>query len=213
PVGERRPGGRQKRTNAENGVVAGGEREQRPRLTRCITQPAEELVARGAPLRIDRRTDEHHRPHAPRQAHGELGDDLTAHRVRHEGWALESGGVQPPGERSGKIRNAERGAGMLTAPVPGQVRCEHREGGGEQLREREHVRARDPVPVYEHNGRSLPTDARMDAEAEYFEPPALNRPTNTLSRLTRGGRPQGVRESRHHGRKSTSSGWSIIPTG
>jgi hypothetical protein len=79
PVGERRPGGRHERTNAGNGGVACGEREQRPRFPSCITQPREELVAGRAPLRIDRRTDEHHRPHAPRQTHREFGDDLAAH--------------------------------------------------------------------------------------------------------------------------------------
>jgi hypothetical protein len=101
PVDEGRSSGRQERTDADNGVVACGEREQRSRFPPCITQPAEELVARGPPFRIDRRTDEHHRPHAPRQAHGELRDDLTAHRVRQEGRALQAGRVQPPGERAG----------------------------------------------------------------------------------------------------------------
>ena len=62
---ERSPGAHRRRSP----VVACGQREQRPRFPRCITQPAEQLVARRAPLRIDRRTDEHHRPHAPRQSH------------------------------------------------------------------------------------------------------------------------------------------------
>ena len=101
PIDEGRSSGREERTDADNGVVACGEREQRSRFPPCITQPAQELVARGPPLRIDRRTDEHHRPHAPWQAHSELGDDLTAHRVRQEGRALKAGRVQAPGERAG----------------------------------------------------------------------------------------------------------------
>jgi hypothetical protein len=32
-----------------------------------------------APLRIDRRPDEHQRPDAARQVHGKLGDYLAAH--------------------------------------------------------------------------------------------------------------------------------------
>lgn len=133
-----------------------GERKQRPRFPPCITQPAEELVARGAALRIDRRTDEHHRPHAPRQAHGEFGEDLTAHRVRQKRRAPESGRVQPPGDRGGKIGNAQRGARPLTTPVAGQVRCEHGEGEGERLGEREHVVARDAVPRMSTTGGSSP---------------------------------------------------------
>ena len=70
------------------------------------------------------------------------------------------------GERGGEAGNAERRGRPLTAPVPGQVRCEHREGGGERLREREHVRARDAVPVQEHDGRSLPDHARMELSPE-----------------------------------------------
>jgi len=213
PVGEGRASGRQERTNADDGIVACGQREQRPRFPPCITQPAEELVARAAPLRIDRRTDEHHRPHAPRQAHGEFGDDLTAHRVCQERRALEAGRVQPPGKRGSKIRDAQWGARPLATPVARQVRYEHGEGGGERLREREHVAARDPVAVYEHDGRSFPSHARVDAEAGDFEPPALNRQTNTLSRLTLGSQPQRVRGSRHQARRSTRSGRSIIPTG
>jgi hypothetical protein len=84
---------------------------------RCITQPAEQLVARCTSLRIDRRTDEHPRPHASRQAHSEFGDDLTAHRVRDERRTTESGSVQPPGKCGGKTSNAERGARPLTRVV------------------------------------------------------------------------------------------------
>jgi len=64
-----------------------------------------------APLRIDRRADQHQWPDASGQMHGELGDDLAAHRVRHERRTLETGRVQTPGEGGGKIRHAERGAG------------------------------------------------------------------------------------------------------
>ena len=187
PISERRPSGRQKCAYAKTGVVACGERKQRPRFPRRITQPSEELVARSAPLRIDRRTDEDHRSHAPWQAHGELRDDLAAHRIRHERRAPNSGRVQPAGERDGKICDAERRGRPLTTPVPGQIRCEHREGGGERPCEREHVRARDPVPVYQHDGWALPAYVRVDAEAKYFEPPALDRRTNTQSRVPFGG--------------------------
>ena len=37
-VGHRRPQGRHERTNAGNGGVACGDREQRPRFPPCITQ-------------------------------------------------------------------------------------------------------------------------------------------------------------------------------
>ena len=89
--------------------------------------------------RIDGRADQHHRSHPLRQTHGELGDDLAAHRVRHERWTLEPGRVQPAGERGGELGNAERRARPLATPVPRQVGCEHGEGRGERLREREHV--------------------------------------------------------------------------
>jgi hypothetical protein len=125
PIGQRRSSRRQKCANADNGVVACGDREQRPRFPGYIAQPGEELAARGAPLRIDCRTAEHHRPDAPRLMHGQLGNDLTAHRIRHERRAPESGRVQPSGERNGKVCDAERRARPLTTPVPGQVRCKH----------------------------------------------------------------------------------------
>jgi hypothetical protein len=35
--------------------------------------------------------------------------------------------------------------------------------------------------MYEHDGRSFSSDAGVDAEARYFEPVGLNRPTNRLS--------------------------------
>ena len=53
-------------------------------------------MARAAPVGVDGRADEHHRSHPLRQMHGELGDDLTAHRVRDERWTPEPGRVQPP---------------------------------------------------------------------------------------------------------------------
>jgi len=53
----------------------------------------------------------------------------------------------------------------------------------------------------------------MDAEAEYVEPPALDRPASMLSPLTLVRWSQPVRGTRHHARGSTSSGDSIIPTG
>jgi hypothetical protein len=53
----------------------------------------------------------------------------------------------------------------------------------------------------------------MDAEAEYVEPPALDRPASMLSPLTLVRLSQPVRGTRHHARGSTSSGDSIIPTG
>jgi hypothetical protein len=170
-------------------------------------------VAGGAPLRIDRRPDEHQWSHAAGQVHGELGDDLAAHRVRHERWTLETGRVEASGERGGKIRDTEWGAGPLTTPIARQVRCEHGEGRRERLREREHVCARDPVPMHEHHGRPFSTHTRMDSEPKYFEPAALNRPVNTVSRPTVGRRPQRVRGSRHRVRGSTSFDSSIIPTG
>jgi hypothetical protein len=53
----------------------------------------------------------------------------------------------------------------------------------------------------------------MDAEAEYVEPPALDRPASMLSPLTLVRWSQPVRGTRHPARGSTSSGFSIIPTG
>ena len=144
-------------------------------------------MARSATLRIDSRADEHQRSNTFRPAHGELRDDLAAHRVRHERGTLEAGGVQPAREGGGEVGNAERRGRPLTAPVPGQVRCEYGEGRGERLREREHVRARDAVPVQEDDGRSLPDYARMDVQSGYVERPALDfHRVNETSR----GRPQ-----------------------
>ena len=131
PVRECRAGRRQERTDAESGVVACGAREQGRRLPRCSAEPRKDLVPRTAPLRIDRRTDEHDRADAFRPAHGELRDDLTAHRVRHERRTPKPGGIQARRECGRKICDAERAGWLLTAPESGQVRHEDGEGRDE----------------------------------------------------------------------------------
>src|SRR5439155_25277879 len=113
-------------------VVAGGEPEQRSRFPCRIAQTAEKLVTGSAALRVNRWTDQYERPHPAREAHGELGDDLAAHRVRHERGALEPGCVQPPGERGCEVRDAKWARRPLAAPVPGEVRREHGNEGCER---------------------------------------------------------------------------------
>ena len=150
-------------------------------------------MARSATLRIDSRADQHQRSNTVRPTHGELRDDLATHRVRHERGTLEAGGVQPAGEGGGELGNAERRGRPLAPPVPGQVRCEHCEGRGERLREREHVRARDAVPVQEDDRRALPDHARMDVQSGYVERPALDfHPANETSRGGPQRHPRGV---------------------
>jgi hypothetical protein len=176
PVGDRRPQGRQKRSDPEPGFVARSERDQRRRFPPRLAKSGEELVSRRGPLRIHRRTDEHQRSGPIRPACCELRNDLAAHRVRHERGTLEPGRVEPVRESVSELGDAERRRRPLTAPAPGQVRDEYGEGRRERLRQREHVGARNAAPVHEDDGPSCSEHARVHVQSGYVERPALDRP-------------------------------------
>jgi hypothetical protein len=130
-IGERRPGRRAQPTKILNRAVTGGERNQRHRFAARRAHAGEDLAGAATLLRVDRRAGEHERADAIGLAHGELGHDLAAHRVRHERRPLEPDLVEPPAQRIGVLGDAVADRRPLAAAVSGQVG----NVGGEALRE------------------------------------------------------------------------------
>ena len=131
-------------------------------------------MASGASARVDRWADQHHRADPLRSPHGQLGDDLAAHRVGNKRWPLQPDRVQPGPERIGEVTDPEWWRDRLLAlSVTREVGREYRAAGGEDPRQRQHVAARDTVPVHEHDRRPLPPNVRMHLNAGHLVPAAF----------------------------------------
>ena len=83
-IGEDGAGTREQRSNPGRPIVAGHQREQGKRLASRGLKRAHQLTAGGAASGIDSRADQHHGSNLRWPARGELGNDLTAHRIRDE---------------------------------------------------------------------------------------------------------------------------------
>jgi hypothetical protein len=165
PISQCRARRGEKRARPQNRVVAGGEREQRPRLAHRVAQSGEQLSPRQPPLWIDCGSNEHESSHTFRPANSEGGDDLAAERVRNQRGTLEPERIQPISERVCQTADLERRARLLAPPVPGQVGHEDGETPGERPCQREHVAAGDTEPVHEHHRLSFAGSPRVEPEA------------------------------------------------
>ena len=145
-------------------AVTRRECHQRDRLASGLAQPCEDLAPPAAPRRVDGRPGEHHRADALRPSHGELGDDLTAHRVGNERRALEPDLVEPGEQRVGVLADPGRGGRTLAPPVAGEVRDVHRTVDGEGTAQGNEIAPGDAVSVQEYDRRPVAPDARMDAD-------------------------------------------------
>jgi hypothetical protein len=175
PIGEHRPGEGPELAEVAGSPLAAGERNHQCRLMRSVSQRAEDLVARGAPGRVDRWAYEHHRTDPQRSPHRQLGDDLAAHRIGNERWPLEPDLVQPGSERIGEAADPELTARLLASSVSREVRRECRAARGEHARERQHVAARDTVSVHQYHRRPLSPRVGMHPYAGHLVPPAFER--------------------------------------
>jgi len=146
-------------------AVTRRERDQRDGLASGLAQPGEDLAPSTAARRVDGRAGEHHRADPVRRAHGELGDDLTAHRVGDERRTLEPDLVEPGKERVRVPADPEGRGRTVAPPVAGKVRDVDRTVDGQGTPQRNEVAPGDAVSVQQHDRRPVAPDARMDADA------------------------------------------------
>ena len=162
---ERRARRRTKLLDVVPDAVASRERDQRHRLARRLAQAGKDLAAPAAPCGVDGRACEHHRSHALRPPHCELGDDLAAHRVGDECRPLELERVEPGAQSVGVLGDAGRAARPPAAPVARQVRDERRKPVRELSCERDEVPPRDAVAVDEDDRVAVAAEPRVDTDA------------------------------------------------